>query len=194
MGVIENIVKSVCLSLYQSFNAAVVFAVLIMFVYIFARDYGVKEAVKLWFKNFKEDKAFKRVFLLAFYVGMMLFRTVLARSYWSSPLMNVLGVWGLYDAEGNLYTENIENLMLFVPFGFMLLWALKDRMFSGIKFNFVNLILRMFLIAAGFSIIIELCQLVFKLGTVQVSDVFFNTLGGVLGGVLYYAVYKVKKK
>ncbi len=193
MGIIENIIKSVCLSLYQSFNASIVVAVLVMFVYIFVRDYGVKEAAKLWIKNFKEDKSFKRVFLLMFYVSMMLFRTVLARSYWSSPLMNVLGVWGLHDAKGNIYTENIENLMLFVPFGFLLLWSFRDRLFKNIKLNIGNVLLRTFIISLGLSAGIEVCQLIFKLGTVQVSDVFFNTIGGVVGGLVYYIICGKKK-
>lgn len=194
MEFIGNIIKSVCLALYQSFNASIVLAVLFMFVYIFARDYGIKEAVTLWVKNFKEDKKFVRVFLLAFYVAMMLFRTVLARSYWSSPLMNVLGVWGLHDANGNIYTENIENLMLFAPFGFLLLWAFRDRLFRKAEFTFKNLVLGMLVISSVFSVIIEVCQLMFKLGTVQVSDVFFNTLGGVIGGIIYYLIYRKKKE
>ena len=193
MGFLANIIKSVCLALYQSFNASIVLAVLFMFVYIFARDYGVKEAAKLWIKNFKEDKKFVRVFLLVFYISMMLFRTVLARSYWSSPLMNVLGVWGLYDKSGNIYTENIENLMLFIPFGFLLLWAFRDRLFSTVEFTFKNLALGMLVMSSVFSVVIEMCQLMLKLGTVQISDVFFNTFGGFIGGIIYYLIYLKKK-
>lgn len=193
MEFIANIIKSVCLSLYQSLNASIVLAVLFMFVYIFARDYGIKEAAKLWIKNFKEDKKFRKVLLLAFYVAMMLFRTVLARSYWSSPLMDVLGVWGLKDANGNMYTENIENLILFIPFGFLLLWTFRDSLFRKAGFTFKNLMLGMLAISFGVSVAIEMCQLIFKLGTVQVSDVFFNSLGGIIGGIIYYLIYRKKK-
>ena len=142
---------------------------------------------------YKEDKKFVRVFLLVFYISMMLFRTVLARSYWSSPLMNVLGVWGLYDKSGNIYTENIENLMLFIPFGFLLLWAFRDRLFSTVEFTFKNLALGMLVMSSVFSVVIEMCQLMLKLGTVQISDVFFNTFGGFIGGIIYYLIYLKKK-
>jgi glycopeptide antibiotics resistance protein len=37
-------------------------------------------------------------------------------------------------------------------------------------------------------------QLFLRLGTWQVSDLFFNTLGGTIGGLVYWAGYKMKEK
>lgn len=34
----------------------------------------------------------------------------------------------------------------------------------------------------------------FRLGTFQLSDIFYNTVGGVLGGLMYCAVMKVRKR
>ena len=34
----------------------------------------------------------------------------------------------------------------------------------------------------------------FRLGTFQLSDIFYNTVGGVLGGLTYCAVMKVRKR
>lgn len=48
-------------------------------------------------------------------------------------------------------------------------------------------------IAFIFSISIELLQLFLRLGTFQLSDLFYNTVGGVLGGLMYYTVMKVRK-
>lgn len=194
MEFIGKLIKSICLAMYQTLNASIVLAVLFMFVYIFARDYGVKEAIKLWIENFRKDKRFRRVFLLVIYVGMILFKTVLARSYWSSPLINVLGTWGLYDKDGNIYTQNIENFMLFIPLGFLLLWAFRADLFRRAGFTFKNFCLGMLIISFGFSAVIEMCQLMLKLGTVQISDLVFNTFGGFIGGLIYYLTYKIKKK
>ena len=36
-----------------------------------------------------------------------------------------------------------------------------------------------------FSTLIELCQLFLRLGTFQLSDIFQNTLGGLMGAVLF---------
>ena len=43
-------------------------------------------------------------------------------------------------------------------------------------------------IAFIFSISIEMLQLLLRLGTFQLSDIFYNTVGGVLGGLIYYGI------
>lgn len=35
-------------------------------------------------------------------------------------------------------------------------------------------------------------QLFLRLGTWQLSDLFFNTLGGFIGGFIYWSVYRIK--
>ena len=45
-----------------------------------------------------------------------------------------------------------------------------------------------------FSVSIELLQLFLRLGTFQLSDIFYNTVGGVIGGVCYLEVIKVRKQ
>lgn len=41
---------------------------------------------------------------------------------------------------------------------------------------------------------IEIIQLVLFLGTFQISDLVQNTLGGIIGGLLYWTVEKRKQK
>ena len=48
-------------------------------------------------------------------------------------------------------------------------------------------------IAFIFSVSIEMLQLLFRLGTFQLSDIFYNTVGGVLGGLLYCAMIETRK-
>ena len=45
-----------------------------------------------------------------------------------------------------------------------------------------------------FSFMIEFTQLLFHLGTFQISDLTYNTLGGAVGGVIYYLGYSRKRK
>ena len=45
-----------------------------------------------------------------------------------------------------------------------------------------------------FSVSIEMLQLLLRLGTFQLSDIFYNTVGGVLGGLMYCAVMKARKR
>ena len=42
------------------------------------------------------------------------------------------------------------------------------------------------------SAAIEFLQLFLRLGTFQLSDIFYNTLGGLLGSLIYYIGYKIK--
>ena len=48
-------------------------------------------------------------------------------------------------------------------------------------------------IAFIFSISIEMLQLFLRLGTFQLSDLFYNTVGGVVGGLVYYGIVKARK-
>ena len=41
---------------------------------------------------------------------------------------------------------------------------------------------------------IEMLQLLLRLGTFQLSDIFYNTVGGVLGGLMYCVVIKARKR
>lgn len=41
------------------------------------------------------------------------------------------------------------------------------------------------------SFFIEFSQLILRLGTFQLSDLFYNTLGGFLGGLIYWIGYKL---
>lgn len=43
-----------------------------------------------------------------------------------------------------------------------------------------------------FSISIEMLQLFLRLGTFQLSDLFYNTVGGMIGGLMYYGITKAK--
>lgn len=63
------------------------------------------------------------------------------------------------------------NVVAFMPFGFFLpiLWPKSGR------FLFVTFWSMMF------SLVVETIQLVYKVGTFDVDDLFLNTLGGILG-------------
>lgn len=49
-------------------------------------------------------------------------------------------------------------------------------------------------IAFIFSVGIEMLQLLLRLGMFQLLDIFYNTVGGVLGGLLYCVAMKARKR
>ena len=190
MQIFSTIITNVLTALYQPFWFAIILSVLFMFVY---KSYpSIKQAVTDWISWFKTDSAFRRTFLLVFYTAMILFRTLLNRNMWANPLIDVIGVWWLYNAKGELTTECIENFALFIPFAFLLLWAAKDRILSRVTIKAV--LWKSLKITFLFSFGIEMLQLLLRLGTWQLSDLFYNTIGGAVGGLIYYVGYKVKHR
>ena len=193
IDIIKRIIENVLTALYQPFGFSVIVAVLVMFVFLYAKECGWKVIVKRWVDEFKANKTFRRLFLLVFYTAMILFRTLLNRDMWKNPVSNVIGVWGIYNENGDLTTEAIENLALFIPFIILLLWCLHEKIL-GDSVKFFSTLWKSVLVVFLFSLIIEFSQLFLRLGTFQLSDLFYNTLGGLIGGFIYWLGYKLTHK
>ena len=69
------------------------------------------------------------------------------------------------------------------------MWTFQEKASNHWK----NILFKSGKLAFIFSISIEMVQLLLRIGTFQLSDIFYNTLGGVLGGLMYYVLMKVKK-
>ena len=78
------------------------------------------------------------------------------------------------DNRSFFIKQIIGNLIMLMPFGFMLLWIFK--------LNF-----RKCLIISGcFSVFIEITQYITGRGLMEFDDVFNNTVGAVVGYLLFY--------
>ena len=78
-------------------------------------------------------------------------------------------------SSGAFILNMLGNLLVFVPIGFLIpLWKLK-------KTGFFEILLYSF----ALSLLIETLQLVTRVGVFDVDDLFLNTIGGVLGFVLF---------
>ena len=148
-----------------------------MFFYMYAYEptaagKGWKNAIVTWYQKFKESMFFRKLFFLAFVISMILFRTLLNRKMWMNPLSDVMGGWGIWETvngERQLTTECIENVILMMPFTGMVMWTFdveKGVVWKSTKLGLI------------FSVSIEMLQLLLRLGTFQVSDIVYNTLGG----------------
>lgn len=187
----EQIMSDTLIAFYHPFGAAVIVAVLSMFLYLYISESSVKDVLKKWLNAFKSDSSFRRLFALAFYVTLVLFITLLNRQMWMNPISNVWGTWGFYDSKGKLSAEVFENTILFIPYTILLFWAFSNRIFKKITFGTV--MWNSMKISFLSSLCIEVAQLILRLGTFQLSDLFFNTLGGIVGGLIYFIVFKIIK-
>ena len=197
---IDKIVSNILISLYQPFWFAVLLSVFVLFFYLFSYDSsnagkGWKESCKAWIEKFKIDVFFRKLFFLTFFTVLILFRTLLNRSMWANPVSNVMGGWWIWKVDTNgekvLTTECFENIILMFPFTVLLMWTAKEKMIKHL--NIKNIILKCTQEAFLFSVCIEFLQLFLRLGTFQLSDIFYNTFGGCLGGMVYGVCWKLKK-
>lgn len=197
IDLLGKILTNILTALYEPFGFSLLFSFLATFFYLYGYEpqnagKGWKSAIITWYQNFKENVFFRKLFLLAFVTSMILFRTLLNRNLWMNPLSNVMGgwwIWKIENGEQKLTTECIENVIMMVPFIGMVMWTFQEKVGSGWK----KTLWQSGKIAFIFSVSIEMLQLLLRLGTFQLSDIFYNTVGGMIGGMMYCAVMKARK-
>lgn len=194
---ISKIFTNILTALYESFSFSILLSFLAMFFYLYAYEpttagKGWKSTIVTWYQKFRESVFFRKLFLLVFVTSMILFRTLLNRSLWMNPLSNVMGEWGIWkmvNGEQKLTTECIENVIMMIPFTSIVIWTFREKVDKNMK----KILWQSGKIAFVFSIVIEMLQLLLRLGTFQLSDIFYNTVGGVVGGFIYDAVMKTRR-
>ncbi len=86
-----------------------------------------------------------------------------------------------------MFINLVGNVVCFIPLGFVL------PVFNSKHWNFI----RVTLISMLSSLVIELIQLVTKLGSLDVDDIILNTCGGMIGCILFYisrGIYRRAKR
>ena len=195
---VAEIIKHVLKAIYQPFLFALVLSVFVLFFVMFLEKYNegsmkdkIVMALKEWKDKFLSQTKFRRTFYFVFFAVMTLFRTLLNRDMWVNPVSDVLGVWGLHRKDGIFTTEILENIVLFIPLVFFLFYYLEKTSKKTSKFLPVmgNAIVFSFLT----SLTIEMLQLLLRIGLWQLSDICFNLLGGIIGGLVYWVTAKIRK-
>ena len=197
IDLLVKILTNILTALYQPCGFSLLLSFLAMFFYLYAYESvaagkGWKSAVATWYKEFKGSVFFRKLFLLAFVTGLILFKTLLNRNLWMNPLSDIMGGWDIWETvngEQKLTTECIENVIMMVPFSTVVMWTFQEKTGN----NWKKILWQSGKIAFIFSVSIEMLQLLLRLGTFQLSDIFYNTVGGVFGGLMYCAVMKTRK-
>lgn len=170
---------------FGTYNAILTaFAITLIYLLIILIKKG-KSAVKpkkilsLWFLSFN----------LSFIFQITIIGRI-GRHYDGWSVIN--GDWNIFENQYLLSSPQMRNIALFlmlVPSVFLCLKCFKNKVRS-IKSMIITGIFFPFLI----SLFIELCQGIFSIGTFQFSDLFYNTLGGLIGAVFYIVIQKIHKK
>lgn len=120
---------------------------------------------------------------LVMYVAILLVITYFSREMGSRNGMDLqlFSTWGI-NQRNNAFV--VENVLLFIPYGFVLAWAdVRQRRFV------VNL-----LTGALTSIAIECMQLITGRGYFQIDDILTNILGTILGYLCFRLVFRRSDK
>ncbi len=165
-------------------------AVFIMFFIMQLKNTNVKTLAKRWINSFKKSRIFRWQFLFFTYFYMLLYKTLFSRTFTSQdPLKKIMEGWTVQkNSNGNYDFECVENIILFIPYMFLFFKAFYSY---SRRHKTVDLVVNAFLLSFFSSLIIEIIQLIFKIGTFQIADLTYNTLGGVIGVILFIGYNKI---
>lgn len=93
--------------------------------------------------------------------------------------------WNYRDQVGffAMFTNLFGNVVIFVPFGFFMPMASKYRSFFATLFY-----------SFGLSLCVETFQLVTRVGSFDVDDLLLNTIGGVVGYIVFVIGAAIRRK
>lgn len=180
--------KDILRTLIFTLLPGLIFAFLVMSALPTFKKSGFKNTIKGFFKSLKnKDRLF--LFLLLIYFFIVIYRTLFQRDFNYDSLSDVFGGWKIFKTQyTGLDYQVIGNIAMFFPFG--LLWALTfEREEKSAK-----TLLKALLSSLCFSAFIEITQLIFSKGTFQFSDIVYNTLGGVLGAIIFIIINLIIEK
>lgn len=124
-----------------------------------------------------DTKKISALFFLTVYLIVLLILTFFSREPGSRNRVD-LELFGTWNSSLNARAFFLENILLFIPMGFLLPFALRTMRRGS------------FCILTGClcSIALELTQLLTQRGFCQLDDVVTNTAGTVLGWLLFRAL------
>ena len=130
---------------------------------VFAITLVLQLVVKKWSKS-----------LIVGYVLLIFGETLLFRIANGTMQAELTPLWS-YRNWNTVGLQIIANVMLFIPFGIIgaSIWRWRSVVY-----------------AAGLSCIIELAQLIFRRGLFEFDDIIHNSLGAVIGCLLYMFIQK----
>ena len=132
-------------------------------------------------KGFKTGLRYSAFLLLVEYVFLLFCSTVIFRTPGETRHYDFHPFWS-YDRP-ELLIENIMNVVVFVPVGFLLGLRIQDSSFT------IRKALLVALMGCGISVTIEALQFFFMRGFSEVDDVMHNTVGCFIGWFLVKGVW-----
>lgn len=184
--VFKIILKDITLDILKYIIPSIIFGFLSGIFLYYINKFGIKTLILEVKKNFLEDRTYKWKILFFTYIYFIFDKTLLSRSFGANNnlelALTIPNILEISEDRNNIGA--IENLIFFIPYTFFLFQSFSLKKFKDIK----NTLILSFLT----SLVIEVLQLLTTLGTFQLSDLLYNTLGGVIGYIIY-RIINIKK-
>ena len=137
--------------------------------------------VLIWWKGFWHGLRYGALLLLVEWGLLVLCAIVFFRETGAERGYNLMPFWSYRDYGEHSYFmemfgENILNVLLFVPVGFLAGCGVRGMTLKNVL-----------LLGGGLSVFIELLQFIFKKGFCETDDVIHNVLGCLIG----YGLWRV---
>ena len=139
----------------------------------------------LWYKGKISGVSAALVPLLIYYLCFTLTITIVGRYLREHSQYHFELFWSykaILGGKTNLIAENFWNVILFIPIGGMVAGIIRKHPWITILFGFF------------LSVSIEVLQLLAHRGLFEFDDIFHNTVGTVVGVVLYLLVCRMVRK
>lgn len=119
--------------------------------------------------------------LLVLYIGWIFLIAILIRESAVTSRLQLQLFHGLhgYESLSQGLAGGIANIIFFLPVGIIFSFQAKPK----------HRLIRCSLLGFIISFFIETIQLIFKIGVFDIDDLFFNTIGALLGGVLVWICF-----
>ena len=124
------------------------------------------------------------VAILLVYIGVLFFVTVLSRVPSAKNSIQTEWFWGYKVDDPNIrYGDNLVNLLLYIPIGCLAgIIAPKHKLLTAMLVGFF------------LSETVECSQLIWHRGVFDVDDLFNNTLGAFVGGLIVVLTIGIRNK
>lgn len=143
-------------------------------------------------KLFMDNKLFLYKVAFSIYLGLLVYIVFFTpnrafhefREVQLVPLVSIIPrlIRGPWNEQSSFYSNFFGNILLFIPFGFLLKILLKNASNKKIV-----------LIGTLASSFIELTQLLFDRGVCDINDVILNVLGTYVGVVIFALLIRSKR-
>lgn len=180
-AVLNMIIHHINISIKEYGNSSIIFLIFTAIIIYISEKIGFEKFIFEIKEKFFKDYSCKWKILFFTYSYFILDKTLISRDIGSINSFEYAfkGGWLFLVKDTWNKVQAIENLLFFIPFSFFLLLG-----FYNLNERKLKLFKEIGVIYFKFSLFIELLQLIFTLGTFQLSDIIYNTLGGVIGAIL----------